>query len=145
MTRPTQSPSSLYVSQLQNGDVITIGTVPTGTPTNVFDTSLVYSEGNVPPATNGFFTTLPLTGNYLLPQDWTNLHSFAGIIPGLRWIYGVPYEQGLHAATYAVTANAPGARAVLVAYAPPESQTLTQSPTLTLDDNSPLPLSGVNR
>ena len=140
VTRPTQSPSSLYLSQLQNGDVITIGTVPAGTPTNVFDTSLVYNETNVPPATNGYFVTLPLNGNYPLPQDWTNLDSFAGIIPGLRWTYGVPYQQGLHAATNAVTVSAPGAKAVLVAYAPPESQPLTQSPTLTLDDSSLLPL-----
>ncbi len=47
--RPTQSPSSLYLSQLQNGDVITIGTVPAGTATRVFDTSLVYNETNVRP------------------------------------------------------------------------------------------------
>jgi hypothetical protein len=141
VTRPTQSPSSLYLSQLQNGDVITIGTVPASTPTNVFDTSLVYNETNVPPATNGYFITLPLSGNYPLPQDWTNLDSFAGIIPGLRWTCGVPYQQGVRAVTNAVAVNAPGATAVLVAYAPPESQTLTQSPTLTLDDSSLLPLS----
>ncbi len=83
-----------------------------------------------------------MTGNYTLPQDWTDLHSFAGIIPGLRWTYGVPYQQGLHAATNAVTVSAPGATAVLVAYAPPESQPLTQSPTLMLDDSSSLTLSG---
>ncbi|HXP62360.1 MAG TPA: hypothetical protein VN829_17820, partial [Dongiaceae bacterium] len=140
--RPTQSPSSLYVSQLQNGDVITVGTVPAGTPTQVFDASLVYDETNAAPATNGFFATLPLTGNYLLPQDWTNLNSFAGIIPGQRWTYGVPYPQGLHAATNPVAVAAPGAKAVLVAYAPPESQPLSQSPGLTLDDGSLLPLSG---
>jgi hypothetical protein len=142
ITRPTQSPSSLYLSQLQNGDVITLGTVPAGTPTNALDTSLVYNETNAAPATNGFFITLPLSGNYPLPQDWTNLDSFAGIIPGLRWTYGVPYPQGVRAVTNAVTVNAPGATAVLVAYAPPETQTLSVSPTLTLDDSSLLPLSG---
>ena len=142
VTRPKQSPSSLYLSQLQNGDVITLGTVPGSTPTNVFDTSLVYNETNALPATNGYFISLPLSGTYSLPQSWTNLDSFAGIVPGLRWTYGVPYEQGLHAATNMTPVNAPGATAVLVAYAPPESQTLSQSPTLTLDDSSLLPLSG---
>ena len=93
VTRPTQSPSSLYLSQLQNGDVITIGTVPAGTPTNVFDVSLVYDETKVAAATNGYFVTLPLNGTYPLPQAWTNLDSFAGIIPGLRWTYGVPYQD----------------------------------------------------
>jgi hypothetical protein len=140
--RPTQSPSSVYLSQLQNGDIISLGTVPAGTPTRVFDTSLVYNEANVQPTTNGYYVTLPLNGSYPLPQDWTNLHSFAGIIPGLRWTYGVPYQQALHAATNTVTVSAPGATAVLVAYAPPESQPLTQSPTLTLDDSSILRLSG---
>jgi len=142
VTRPTQSPSSLYLSALQNGDLITIGTVPAGTMTNVFDTSLVYNETNSPAAANGFFTTVPLSGNYLPPQDWTNLHSFAGIIPGPRWTYGVPYQQGLHALTNTATLSAPGASVVLVAYAPPESQTLTASPTLSLDDNSTLLMSG---
>jgi hypothetical protein len=142
VTRPTQSPSSLYLSQLQNGDVITIGTVQAGTPTKVFDTSLVYNETNVLATTNGYFVTLPLTGNYPLPQAWTNLDSFAGIIPGLRWTYGVPYQQGLQAANNPVAVTASGAKVVLVAYAPPESQTLTQSPTITLDDSSVLPLSG---
>ena len=142
VTRPTQSPSSLYLSQLQNGDVIIIGTVPSGTPTNVFDASLVYNETNVPASTNGYFVTLPLNGTYPLTQAWTNLDSFAGIIPGLRWTYGVPYQQGLHAATNPVTVTALGAKVVLVAYAPPKSQTLSQSPTLTLEDSSRLPLSG---
>ena len=142
LVRPTQAPSSLYVSQLRNGDVLIIGTVPAGTPTNTFDTSLTYNETNGVPATNGFFVTLPLTGNYLLPQSWTNLHSFAGIIPGPRWTCGVPYQQGLHATTNAVAANAPGATAVLVAYAPPETETLTRSPRLVLDNGTNMPLSG---
>jgi hypothetical protein len=140
VARPAQSPSSLYLSQLQKGDVITIGAVPAGTPTNALDTSLVYNETNVPPTTNGYFITLPLNGSYPLPQAWTNLDSFAGIIPGLRWTYGVPYQQAFHAATNTVTVNAPGAKVVLVAYAPPKSQTLGQSPMLTLDDSSTQPL-----
>jgi hypothetical protein len=140
--RPTQSPSSLYLSQLQNGDLITIGNVPAGTPTNVFDTSLVYNETNSAPATNGYFISLPVSGGYMLPQQWTNLDSFAGIVPGLRWTYGVPYQQSMHAATTPTAVNLPGATAVLVAYAPPENQTLTTSPTLTLDDSSILPLGG---
>ncbi len=140
--RPTQSPSSLYLSQMQNGDVVTIGTVPSGTPTNLFDTSLVYNDTNAPPVTNGFFTTVPLAGNYLLPQDWNDAHSFAGLIPGLRWTYGVPYQQGLRAVTNLMPVSAPAAKVVLVAYAPPELQVLTRAPTLRLDDNSTLPMSG---
>ena len=142
ITRPTQSPSSLYLSQMKNGDVITIGTVLAGTPTNSFDTSLVYNDANVAPVTNGLFATVPLTMDYPLPQDWNDVNSFAGIIPGLRWGYGVPYQQRLRAATNATPAVAPGANVVLVAYAPPISQALGPGPTLTLDDSSVAPLSG---
>ncbi len=142
VTRPAQAPSSLYLPQLQNGDVITIGTVPAGTSTNEFDGSRVYNETNVPPITNGLFITVPLNGAYSLPQDWHDLHSFAGIIPGLRWNYRVPYQQGLRAVTNPQPVAAPEATVVLVAYSPPASQTLTEAPALILDDDSRLALSG---
>jgi len=127
---------------MQNGDTVIIGSFPAGTPTNDFDNSLTYNETNRLPATNGFYVSLPLTGDYLLPQNWNDVHSFAGIIPGPRWTYGVPYQQGLHAATNPVAVHAPAATAVLVAYAPPESETLTRSPSLVLDNGTNKPLSG---
>jgi len=142
VTRPTQSPSSFYMKQLQNGDVVTIGTVSAGTPTNVFDASLVYDESKVAPVTNGLFASVPLDGNYTLPLSWTDLDSFAGIVPGLRWNYGVPYQQRLKAVTNGTAASAPGAKVIVVAYAPPPSQTLGPGPTLTLDDSSVVSLSG---
>jgi len=142
VTRPSQSPSSLYLSQLQNGDVIIVGTVPASTPTNVFATALVYDESTVTAVTNGLFATLPLSVDYPLPQDWRDLNSFAGIVPGLRWAYGVPYQQRLRAATNAVSTTAAGASVVLVAYTPPLLQSLGPGPTLTLADQSVLPLSG---
>src|SRR5262249_22272848 len=79
---------------------------------------------------------------YDLPQDWTDLNSFAGIVPGDHWNYGVPYRQRLRAMTNTVPMNAPGASVVLVTYAPPPSQTLTQGPVLALDDSTTLALSG---
>ena len=142
LVRPTQSPSSLYLKQMQNGDIVTIGSVSPAAPITVFDTSLVYTETNSQPATNGLFVTVPLTGNYALPQDWTDLNSFAGIVPGDHWNYGVPWRQGLRAMTNTVAVNAPGASVVLVTYAPPPAQTLTQSPTLVLDNSTSLPVSG---
>lgn len=142
VTRPTQSPSSLYLSQMQNGDVVLIGVLPPNATPLPPDASLVYSETNVVPFTDGAFTTVPLAGDAPLRQDWNDGHSFAGLIPGLRWTYGVPYEQGLRAATNPVAVTAPGASVVLVAYAPPELQALTQAPALQLEDGSTLPLSG---
>jgi hypothetical protein len=142
MTRPMQSPSSLYLRQLRNGDVIRIGALPAGLPTIPLDAPLTYSETNNLPRTLGSFAVLPLSGDYLLPQDWNDLHSFAGLIPGERWAYGVPYRQRLTAVTKPSQASAPGAKVVLVAYARSEDEALTQSPGLVLDDGSSLPLSG---
>jgi len=141
--RPSRSPSSLYFTQLENGDLITIGNLDTNThPVIPLSTPLAYDEANAQRRTNGLFVTVPLPDDYLLPQDWTDPHSFAGIIPGEHYTCGVPYQQRMHAATNATPATAPGAYAVLLAYSPPEDQVLTTAPGLILDDGSPLPLAG---
>ena len=142
LVRPAQSPSSLYLSQLQNGDVITIGTVPTNAPIAVFDNSLVYDEQTSRPDTNGLFTDLVLPGEYPLPQGWTNLDSFAGIVPGQRWNYGIPYWQSLRALTNTTPVSAPGATVLVVTYAPSPAEALTRSPSLALDDGTTQALSG---
>lgn len=142
VVRPGQSPSSLYLSHLQNGDVITVGNLPPNSPVISFDTSLVYNETNAQPITNGLFRTLPLAGHSLLTQDWTDLNSFAGIVPGPHWNFGIPYSQSLHALTNPAAVSAPGATVLILAYAPPPEQTLTQSPALVLDDGTSLALSG---
>lgn len=142
LQHPPQSPSSLYFIQLMHGDIVTIGTGATNEPTIPSTTPLAYDDSDTRPRTNGLFVSSPLAGDYLLPQDWTNLNSFAGLIPGLRWSCGVPYVQGLRAATNRVPAGASGAYAAVVAYSPPPDQTLTAAPKLILDDGSSLPLSG---
>ncbi len=142
LQHPAQSPSSLYFVQLLDGDIITIGTGATNTAIITSPTPLAYDDSDTQPRTNGLFVASPLAGDYLLPQDWTNLSSFAGLIPGLRWSCGVPYQQGLRAATNPVAASALGAYAAVVAYSPPPDQTLTAAPKLILDDGSSLPLSG---
>jgi hypothetical protein len=144
LLHPSQSPSSLFFTQVQNNDLVTIGTMPTNGLIPL-STPLAYDESAVQPKTNDLFVSTALAGPYLLPQDWTDPHSFAGLISGLRWSCGVPYQQRLYAATN-VTAvplgGVPGAHVAIVAYSTPESQTLTAAPRLILDDDSPLPLSG---
>ena len=142
LQHPAQSPSSLYFVQLMNGDIVTIGTGATNTSIITSTTPLAYDDSDTRPRTNGVFISSPLTADYLLPQDWTDLSSFAGLIPGLRWSCGVPYQQSLRAATNPVAAGAAGAYAALVAYSPPPDQTLTAAPKLILDDGSSLALSG---
>jgi hypothetical protein len=142
LQHPGQSPSSLYFVQLMNGDIITIGTGATNLSVIPSTTPLAYDDSDTRPRTNGLFISSPLAADYLLPQDWTDLRSFAGLIPGLRWSCGVPYQQGLRAATNPVVAGGAGAYAAVVAYSPPPDQTLTAAPRLILDDGSSLPLRG---
>jgi len=142
LRHPAQSPSSLYFVQLMDGDLITVGTLPSNAATNNFTMPLAYDDADARPRTNGFFISTPLPGDYPLPQDWTDPHSFAGLVAGQHWTCGVPYRQGLRAATDLADASAPGAYAVVVAYAPPEDQTLTAAPRLVLDNGASLPLSG---
>jgi hypothetical protein len=144
LVHPSQSPSSLYFLQLQNNDLVTIGAMPTNAIIPL-SSPLTYDESAVEPITNGFFVSTAPAGNYLLPQDWTDRHSFAGLVAGLRWGCGVPYQQRLYAITNVSAipaAGPPNAYTAIVAYSPPEDQTLTIFPRLILDDDSVLPLSG---
>jgi hypothetical protein len=142
LQRPSRSPSSLYFVSLQNGDVITIGNIDTNAPVIPLSTPLAYDEADARPRTNSFFFTLPLPDDYLLPQNWNDVHSFAGLVAGEHWVCGVPYQQRLHAATNVAAVQVPGAYAAVLAYSPPEDKVLTATPGLLLDDGSPLPLSG---
>jgi hypothetical protein len=142
VTRPLQSPSSLYLPQMLDGDVITVGSVPVIAPVISFDDSLVYNETNSQPLTNGLFVALPMRGSYLLPQDWTDLNSFAGIVPGLHWNFGVPYLQSSHAITNTTGVSIVGAKVVVVVYSPSATDVLTRAPVLLLDDGTSLPVSG---
>ncbi len=142
LQHPVQSPSSLYFVQLMNGDIVYIGTGATNTPIIPLITPLAYNDSDTQPRTNGFFISSRFVGDYGLPQDWTDTTSFAGLVPGLRWSCGVPYCQGLSAASNLVAAGGPTAYAAVVAYSPSPDQTLTAAPKLVLDDGSSLPLSG---
>lgn len=142
LQHPAQSPSSLYFVQLADGDIITLGAIATNAPIISTPTPLTYDEADVQPHTNGLFISKPLIGDYLLPQDWTDPHSFAGLVPGQRWSCGVPYLQRLHAATNLIAAIVPGAYSVVLAFAPAQDHTLSSAPQLLLDDETRLPLSG---
>jgi len=135
------APTSLYFCGVCNGDVLTVGSASNGPPFSP-DGSLVYDELAVQPVTNGALVTLPLAGDFVLPQDWTDFHSFAGIVPGLHWAYNVPYQQRLSALSGAASLSAPGAYALVLAYSPPETATRSQQPALLLANGAVQPLNG---
>ncbi len=142
LQHPSQSPSSLYFVQLQDGDVITVGALATNSPVIALGTPLAYDETAVGPFTNGLFVSLALGEEYVLPQDWNDVHSFAGLVPGQHWDCGVFYQQRLTAVTNVASASLTNAFAALAVYSPPEEQVLTAAPKFVLDDGTPLLLSG---
>ena len=145
LQHPSQSPSSLYFVQVQNGDVITVGSVSNGAPIIIPDAVLTYDDADLQSHTNGLFISLPLAGDYLLPQAWTDSQSFAGLVPGQHWTCGVPYVQRLHATsnlTLIPAGETAGSYAIAVAYSPPDGQALTSAPGFVLDDDTPLLLRG---
>jgi hypothetical protein len=134
---PAHAPSSLYLTQIQGGDVITIGVVPASIPATICRTPHTYGGLGEKAARRDAFVMLPLGGDFPLRQDWNDLHSFAGLAPGEHWIFGVPYWQDDRAATKTVQIKS-SAHTIFVAYAP----TGKDAPRLKLSDGSELPLAG---
>jgi hypothetical protein len=97
-----------------------------------------YSENSKGPARRGSFSLTPVPGQAGLQQDWNDLHSFAGLMPGEHWIFGVPYWQEDHAAVHSVPVRIPGGRTLFVAYAPKAEA----APRLMLRDGQSLALAG---
>jgi hypothetical protein len=135
---PLQAPSSVYLAQARNGDLVTIGNLPANLAPAEFATLGTYSGRNDGPTRRGPFELMPLSGTIPLRQNWTDLHSFAGLVPGERWVFGVPYWQDDRAVTNPVALALSGASAVFVAYAGPGGE----SPRLILDGGGALPLAG---
>ena len=73
-----------------------------------------------------------------LTQDWNDLDSFAGLVPGEHWVFGVPYRQGDRAASHPLSLDSPLPRTLFAAYAPEGDA----APKLILSDGSRRPLAG---
>ncbi|MGA2498280.1 MAG: hypothetical protein ABSH20_11100 [Tepidisphaeraceae bacterium] len=139
--RPAQAPSSLYIGRVRHGDVIRIGELPPVTPPLNIDAPLTYHESDPIPRPIGDFTFLHIQCDTALSQDWTDLDSFAGLIAGMRWVYGVPYWQRASARSKPV--QLPATEGTLfIAYAPVNQDAYANAPTFTLDDGTGIRLAG---
>ncbi|HEX4122488.1 MAG TPA: hypothetical protein VH619_17875 [Verrucomicrobiae bacterium] len=78
---PPQSPSSLYLSNVRNNDFVTIGKLHGDVASQSYVGHTYRRDRGVAP----------------LPQDWTDPNSFAGLVPGKHWVFGVPYRLDDHA------------------------------------------------
>jgi hypothetical protein len=136
--RPAQAPSSLYLTGLRNGDVIAIGTLPEGLAATNFTTPLVYCGQKPGPETRGDFFLLPVEGDVSLRQDWNDPQSFAGLVAGEHWVFGVPFWQGDRAASHPLFFKIPLPRTLFAAYAPDGEA----APKLILSDGSRRALAG---
>jgi len=133
--RPKQSPSSLYFKNLRGGDLITIGDLEHASKPD--QTAL---QGSDATAGGSAFTMLSLQQDSRLSEDWNDRASFAGIVPGVHWNWGVPYRQGKKAAASPQPVTAAGAKAIFIAYSPPSSGHAAE-PQLELDNRQALRLS----
>jgi hypothetical protein len=136
--RPAQAPSSLYLAGMRNGDVVTVGDLPGGLPATSFTTPRTYAERTDGAEERGPFTLLATPGEVALRQDWNDLHSFAGLVPGEHWIFGVPYRQGERAATNLISVESAGPSVLFAAY----SANNGKAPRLVLSDGSEISLTG---
>jgi hypothetical protein len=127
---------------MRAGDFVQIGTVPDDAPLIPLETPRAYRGDLTAPLVRGAFTMLPTRGNTALIQDWSDTGSFAGLVPGERWAYGIPYHQGENALTGPTSIQAQGAGVIFVAFAPPTNAVLTCAPALRLDNGTELGLSG---
>src|SRR6185369_481712 len=105
--------------QLRANDQVVIGRLPLGTAAAKNEAPLTFDNAT-PIKTADQFTLLPLIGDTPLAQDWDDLHSFAGLVPGQHWVYGVPYWQPTRAIGNPADLSA-RSRLIFVAYAPPEN------------------------
>jgi len=143
LRRPPQAPSSIYIHGVSPNDVITIGKVSGRVRPIALTTPLAFKPRSRPPRSpvEGF-DILRLPAQLELKRDWSDPDSFAGLICGLRYAYGVPYWQDEFAAARAVEARAPGAKAVFVFYSPQPGDSSSSRPALVLSDGARLALSG---
>jgi len=139
--RPPQAPSSLYIRGVCNGDRIEIGRLPEGVQEIAAGVPLTYRDADPPPRAVGDFALLDIAVDAPLAQDWNDLGSYAGIVPGVRWVYGVPYYQRTRCATKPLPLSTSGS-VLFVAYSPANGERRDCGPVLQLDDGSPLRLAG---
>lgn len=85
-----QRPDSLYIRNLKGGDIISIGTYdPT---TTLIECKIAKPRTLEPPRIEGFqIINLAPYCNQSLPKNWENSSSFAGLLPGLKTLYNIPF------------------------------------------------------
>ncbi len=97
-----------------------------------------YGQGGKRPTADGRTEMVAIPGDVALRQDWNDLHSFAGLVAGKHWVFGIPYWQDERAATNPVPVKVSPEETVFVAYAQRDGAV----PRLMLDDHQALPLCG---
>lgn len=88
---PPQSPSSVYVRGLQDGDVVVVGTVAANAAVLPADSGMEYGAGKPEPRQDGQFQMIDLPAGAPVRQDWNDTASFAGLPAGKHYAFKVPY------------------------------------------------------
>lgn len=85
-----QRPDSLYIRNLQNGDILSIGPYNPSAP--LIPCNIAKPRMLEPPQVEGF-QLVNLAGycDYSLPKNWEDPSSFAGLLPGFKTLYNIPF------------------------------------------------------
>lgn len=85
-----QRPDSLYLRNLQNGDILSIG--PYNPAASLLPCNIAKPRTLEPPRVEGFqIVNLVPHCNRSLPKNWEDPSSFAGLLPGAKTIYNIPF------------------------------------------------------
>jgi len=85
------SPSSVYVMNVQDGDIVVVGDVDMKSPVISLEHGFEYKKPTQKELTEGGFEMLYLPVNTEVSLDWEDPSSFAGILPGRHYAFKVPY------------------------------------------------------
>ncbi|MGB9877434.1 MAG: hypothetical protein ACPLPS_06665, partial [bacterium] len=85
-----QRPDSLYIKNVQNNDIISVGKYDPSAP--IISCEIAKPRRLEPPKVEGFqIINLAPYCNQSLPKNWDDPSSFAGLIPGYTTLYQIPF------------------------------------------------------
>lgn len=85
-----QRPDSLYIRNLRNGDIVSVGPYNPSAP--LIPSNIAKPRTLQPPQLEGFqIINLAPYCNQSLPKNWEDPSSFAGLIPGPKTLYDIPF------------------------------------------------------
>ncbi len=85
-----QRPDSLYIKDLRDGDIVVVGAYDSSLPPLPCEIAKPRKLAPFQPEGFALLNLVPFADSYL-PSDWGDPTSFAGLLPGEKILYGIPF------------------------------------------------------